>query len=103
MLELGRLRTLSGWIEQLSSHEMELFPSLLLLQGDVRRLVSNFDDALSSYNSADHIYLAQKDALGRSAALRGKAQVYLDTIRPLKASSLLEDADFASGAAGAPC
>ena len=92
MLELGRLRTLSGWIEQLSSHEMELFPSLLLLQGDVRRLVSNFDDALSSYNSADHIYLAQKDALGRSAALRGKAQVYLDTIRPLKASSLLEDA-----------
>ena len=92
LLEIGRLRTLSKWIEQLDEHQLELHPSLNLLMGDVLRLRSKFEDAINYYNKAEKIYLQNKDALGRSNALRSKAQVYLDTIRPLKGSSLLEEA-----------
>ena len=92
MLDQGRLTTLSAWFDQIPLHELENTPSLFLLHGDVLRLMSNFEEALNNYNQADRLFLLQKDAYGRSKALRGKAQVYLDTIRPLKASSLLEEA-----------
>ncbi|MEN6572604.1 MAG: BTAD domain-containing putative transcriptional regulator [Anaerolineaceae bacterium] len=92
MLDQGRLTTLAAWIDQIPLRERENYPSLFLLQGDVLRLMSNFEDALNSYNRADRLYVMRKDPHGRSKALRGKAQVYLDTIRPLKASSLLEEA-----------
>ncbi|PKN83834.1 MAG: hypothetical protein CVU45_09280, partial [Chloroflexi bacterium HGW-Chloroflexi-7] len=91
-LEIGRLRTLSKWIEQLDEHQLELHPALNLLMGDVLRLRSKFEDAINCYNKAEKIFLQNKDSLGRSDALRSKAQVYLDTIRPLKGSSLLEEA-----------
>ena len=92
LLEIGRLRTLAKWIEQLDEHQLEQHPSLNLLMGDVLRLRSKFEDAIICYNKAEKIYLRNKDSLGRSHALRSKAQVYLDTVRPLKASSLLEEA-----------
>jgi len=92
MLNQGRLNTLAAWIEQIPPHEREQYPALYLLHGDALRLMSNFEEALNQYNKADHLYLQRKDSHGRSKALRGKAQVYLDTIRPLKASSLLEEA-----------
>lgn len=92
LLEIGRLRTLAKWIEQLSEEEINEYPSLYLLLGDVQRLRSRFENAVNSYNQAEKIYIQLKDVRGRSRALRSKAQVYLDTIRPLKASSLLEEA-----------
>jgi len=92
LLSHGRLRTLATWIEQLDEAQMEQYPSLYLLHGDVLRLMSKFEEALTCYNHAYRIYLHLKDPLGRSQALRSEAQVYLDTIRPLKASSLLEEA-----------
>jgi DNA-binding SARP family transcriptional activator len=92
LLEIGRLRTLAKWIEQLDDHQLELHPTLNLLMGDVQRLRSKFEDAINCYNKAEKVFLQNNDALGRSNALRSKAQVYLDTIRPLKGSSLLEEA-----------
>jgi ATP/maltotriose-dependent transcriptional regulator MalT/DNA-binding SARP family transcriptional activator len=92
MLEMGRLRSVTKWIEQLNNEQLEVHPSLHLLMGDILRLRANFEDALASYDSAEQIFLSQNDHLGRSQALRSKAQVYLDTIRPIKASSLLEEA-----------
>ena len=92
LLETGRLRTIAKWIENLEDSLLDLHPRLWLLSGDVHRLQSNFEDAISTYNRAEKVYLLHKDLPGRSQALRSKAQVYLDTIRPLKASSLLEEA-----------
>ena len=92
LLEIGRLRTLSKWIEQLNERQLEFHPTLNLLMGDVQRLRSKFEDAINYYNKAEKTFLQNKDRLGRSNALRSKAQVYLDTIRPLKGSSLLEEA-----------
>jgi DNA-binding SARP family transcriptional activator len=92
LLEIGRLRTLNKWIEQLDTEQLEVHPSVYLLKGDVLRLRSKFEEAITAYGKAEKIYLQQKNALGRSQALRSMAQVYLDTIRPLKASSLLQEA-----------
>ncbi len=92
LLEIGRLRTISKWIEHLSDALLDRHPGIRLLQGDVQRLHSQFEDAINSYNRAEKVFLQHKDQPGRSRALRSKAQVYLDTIRPLKASSLLEEA-----------
>lgn len=92
LLEIGRLRTLAKWIEALDDRQLGIHPALSLLMGDVLRLRSKFEDAINYYNKAEKIFLRNKDSLGRSNALRSKAQVYLDTIRPLKGSSLLEEA-----------
>lgn len=92
LLGIGRLRTLSKWIEELDKADLDQHPGICILQGDVRRLRSHFEEAISSYNHAEKVYANLKDNFGRSVAIRRKAQVYLDTIRPLKASSLLENA-----------
>ncbi len=92
LLETGRLRTIARWLEQVSRAQMDEHPRLWMISGEVYRLRSNFDGALVSYNNAEKIFRQQKDKFGSSQALRSQAQVYLDTIRPLKASSLLEEA-----------
>jgi DNA-binding SARP family transcriptional activator len=92
LLELGRLRTIAKWLEQLTESQMNKHPRLWLVSGEVYRLRANFDPALAAYTRAESVYRQRKDILGRSFALRSQAQVYLDTIRPLKASSLLEEA-----------
>ncbi|MBI9050539.1 MAG: hypothetical protein JEZ00_14045 [Anaerolineaceae bacterium] len=92
LLEIGRLRTIAKWIEQLNDEQLGLHPSLNLLMGDVQRLRSKFEQAIHRYDQADRVFVQKSDNMGRSMALRSKAQVYLDTVRPLKASSLLEEA-----------
>lgn len=92
LVEIGRLRTLSKWIENLEDRLLEVHPGILILLGDVQRLRSQFEDAINSYGRAEKIFSRMKNLYGRSQALRSMAQVYLDTIRPLKASSLLEEA-----------
>ncbi|MBC8449497.1 MAG: transcriptional regulator [Chloroflexi bacterium] len=92
LVRLGRLDSLSGWIARLPEEVRVAHPGLDLLLGDVLRLRAHFDDALEHYAAAEHRYVQQRDRLGRSRALRGQAQVYLDTVRPLKAESLLEEA-----------
>jgi len=88
----GRLDSLRGWIGQLPEEVLAACPELSLLLGDIRRLRADFDGALEHYASAEHSYTGLHDRLGRSQALRGQAQVYLDTVRPLKADILLAEA-----------
>jgi LuxR family transcriptional regulator, maltose regulon positive regulatory protein len=92
LLEIGRIGTLVKWIEQLDQQNLDEYPALNLLQGDALRLSSKFEESIAWYNAAEKIYAHKKDLPGRSNALKSKAQVYLDTIRPLKASSLLLEA-----------
>jgi LuxR family maltose regulon positive regulatory protein len=88
----GRFDSLSAWIDRLPVEVQAEHPALDLLLGDVLRLHARFDEALTRYQAAEDRYAPLGDRLGRSQALRGQAQVYLDTVRPLKADSLLEDA-----------
>ena len=91
-MRLGRFDTLLERIGELPEDVRDQHPGLYLFLGDVRRLTSDFDEALEWYASAEERYNRLEDMLGRSNALRGQAQVYLDTVRPLRADSLLEEA-----------
>jgi LuxR family maltose regulon positive regulatory protein len=88
----GRFDSLSAWIDRLPPYVQAAHPALDLLLGDVLRLRARFDEALARYQAAEGQLAAAGDRLGRSQALRGQAQVYLDTVRPLKADNLLEEA-----------
>jgi LuxR family maltose regulon positive regulatory protein len=88
----GRFDSLMAWIDRLPKEVLGAQPALYLLLGDVLRLRARFDEALERYVTAERLFAAQLNRLGRTRALRGQAQVYLDTVRPLKADSLLEEA-----------
>ncbi len=92
LVTMGRLDSLTGWADRLPDTIRAARPELSLLLGDVCRLRADFDAALDHYLAAGRLYGACNDRLGKSRALRGQAQVYLDTIRPLKADALLEEA-----------
>ncbi len=92
LLRLGRLTTLSDWIDRLPVETLAAQPILLHFQGDVCRLRSRFDAALAWYEQARQQYAARGDKAGMSRALRGQALVHLDTVRPAQAESLLQEA-----------
>ncbi len=92
LVQLGRFDSLGAWIARLPKAHRDAQPGLHLLLGDILRLRADFDEALLHYAAAAELYLERRDSVGRSRALRGEAQVYLDTVRPLMAGSLLEEA-----------
>ncbi len=92
MLRSGRLDTMSEWLTALPPNVLERYPVLLYRMGELCRFASRFDEALAWYEQARQRYLQQRDIAGASRALRGQAAVYLDTVRPLKAESLLQEA-----------
>ena len=92
LVGLGRFDSLGTWIARLPEEVRSAQPGLELLMGDMLRLRARFDEALNQYRIAERLYAQERDLLGRSRALRGQAQVYLDTVRPLRADSLLEEA-----------
>ena len=92
LLNSGRLDSLSDWFARLPDEYLRNRPQLELFLGDICRLEANFDAAVLHYNVAMRLYKQRNNPLGHSRALRGQAQVYLDTIRPLEAAALLADA-----------
>ncbi|MAT40960.1 MAG: hypothetical protein CL609_01370 [Anaerolineaceae bacterium] len=92
MIFMGRLDGLLAWIQRLPEDVINQIAGILLLKGDVFRLRSNFEESLSCYAKSEEIYTKEDDLLGRSKALRGQAQIFLDTVRPIKAEALLEEA-----------
>jgi len=64
LLELGRLRTIARWLEQLTENQMNKHTCLWLVSGDVYRLRNNFESALNAYNHAEEIYRHKKTPLG---------------------------------------
>jgi ATP/maltotriose-dependent transcriptional regulator MalT/DNA-binding SARP family transcriptional activator len=92
LVRLGRFDSLVAWIACLPDEHHDARPGLHLLLGDILRLRADFDHALEHYAAAERLYAGQRERLGRSRALRGEAQVYLDTVRPLMADSLLAEA-----------
>ncbi|HEY73301.1 MAG: hypothetical protein B6I35_02260 [Anaerolineaceae bacterium 4572_32.2] len=92
MVRGGRLETLARWIGQLPPAVLEQHPALLARLGDVARLRSHFEEALGWYAQAEAHYRAKGDRMGASRALQGQALVYLDTVRPARAESLLAEA-----------
>ncbi len=88
----GRLDVLSEWVTALPLATLEDYPILMIQMGELCRFASRFDEALAWYRQAQERYLSLRDVAGASRALRGQAVVYLDTVRPIKAESLLQEA-----------
>ena len=92
VLRTGRLDTLMAWIDAIPPEVLADHPLLQAYLGDIARLRSRFADALAWYAQAEQTWRARGDVASVSRALRGQALVYLDTVRPAKAESLLEEA-----------
>jgi LuxR family transcriptional regulator, maltose regulon positive regulatory protein len=91
-LRAGRLNRLADWIDALPPHALAARPRLQALLGDIYRLRNLYDRALAWYAQAEKTWRVRDDAAGISRALRGQAAVYLDTVRPAQADSLLQEA-----------
>jgi LuxR family maltose regulon positive regulatory protein len=92
LIQEGRLDTVSDWITRLVPPVLGDYPRLMMQMGDICRFTSRFDEAIAWYEQARERYRAQRDVAGASRALRGQAAIYLDTVRPIKAESLLQEA-----------
>ncbi len=92
MIRTGRLDTLRNWIVALPHPVLEEYPLLMVWLGDTYRLASQFEEALEWYSRAESRFRATGDNAGLSRALRAQGTVYLDTVRPLRAEALLEEA-----------
>ncbi len=91
-LRRGRLDTVAAWIDAVPASIVADHPALQRLLGDLSRLRSRFDEALAWYQTAERTWRERGDRVGVGRALRGQALVYLDTVRPTQAESLLEEA-----------
>lgn len=92
LINFGRLDTLLTWIGRLPTTIVDEAADVQMILGEVKRLKSDFEGALMHFQRALDIYSTQSEKIGISRALRGQSQIYLDTIRPLKAEALLEEA-----------
>lgn len=91
-LRAGRVDTVARWLDALPASVLAQHPRLQVFWGDVCRFRSRFDDALAWYGQAERTWRARNDLAGLGRALRGQALIYLDTVRPARAASLLEEA-----------
>ena len=92
LLQSGLKQSIRYWLGKLPKEEMSQYAYGNYLLGEVERTEANFDMALESYRTAQRLYQSNKNAWGTSLALRGQAQVYLDTLRPVNAVQLLDRA-----------
>lgn len=88
----GRLDTLFGWIGRLPQQILTLYPILRVYLGHIARLHSQFDEALDHYQQAIAQLRQGDDSATLSYALYSQARIYLDTVNPAEADTLLEEA-----------
>lgn len=92
VLAQGRVETVAAWIRALPPELLAREALLCLYRADIARFGSRFETALHWYREAERIWRQAGDAGGVGRALRGQILVYLDTVRPSEAESLLDQA-----------
>ncbi|MBM3276148.1 MAG: hypothetical protein FJZ00_13425, partial [Candidatus Sericytochromatia bacterium] len=90
LVRKGMFETVSAWIRQLPDDLIDRTPDLAILLGDASCLAARYESALGWYDRA--LAVLDADPEGRSRVLAAKAQVFLDTVRPLAAMALLDEA-----------
>ena len=92
MIQEGRHESIRYWINAIPVFVRQNYPYINYLLGEVYRYTSNFNLALESYHTTERLYRSLNNDWGVSLALQGQARVYLDTIRPVNADQILQDA-----------
>lgn len=87
----GRSRVVLAWLERLPEQH-RYAPALLEVHAAASRSLSDFDQALHYYQLAEEGFRQQGDLDGQVRVLRGRAEVYLDTVQPAPAVALLKQA-----------
>ena len=91
MLGAGQPESMLAWILRLPAAVREQ-PRLLELQAAALRQMGRYEEALKAESAAERAYAASGDLDGQVRALRGLAEVYLDTVQPAHATDLLKRA-----------
>lgn len=91
MLGAGQPESMLAWILRLPAAVREQ-PRLLELQAAALRQMGRYEEALKAESAAERAYAASGDLDGQVRALRGLAEVYLDTVQPAHATGLLKRA-----------
>jgi DNA-binding SARP family transcriptional activator/tetratricopeptide (TPR) repeat protein len=92
MIKDGRYESLNYWINEIPKEKQREYPYFNYLLGEINRYQGNFEEALEYYHIAERLFREKNNKVGISSALRGQAQVFLDTIRPINADQLLQNA-----------
>ncbi len=92
LLQSGLKQSISYWLGKLPEEDMRQYAYGNYLLGEIERMEARFDMALEYYRSAQRLYQNSANSWGMSLALRGQAQVYLDTLRPVNAEQFLDRA-----------
>jgi ATP/maltotriose-dependent transcriptional regulator MalT/DNA-binding SARP family transcriptional activator len=92
MIKEGRHETVRYWIYEIPDEFKNKFPYIQLLLGEVNRFLGKFEEALEHYHLSERLFRNLGNRIGLSLALQGQAQIFLDTIRPINADQLLQDA-----------
>jgi LuxR family transcriptional regulator, maltose regulon positive regulatory protein len=92
LIQDGRQESVNYWIHEIPEANWGKYPHIIYLLGEVNRFLGNFEEALEYYHMAERQFKIDHDRTGISKALRGQGQVFLDTIRPINADQLLQDA-----------
>lgn len=79
------------WLDELPEDQRRR-PLLIEARAAAERALGRFELAQHLYRQAEESYEQRGDAEGRVRALRGLAQVYLDTVQPAPATALLKQA-----------
>jgi LuxR family transcriptional regulator, maltose regulon positive regulatory protein len=79
------------WARRVAPVAAEL-PRLQETQAAALRQLGRYDEALRTYAIAESGHAAAGDRAGQVRALRGRAEVYLDTVQPAHATDLLKRA-----------
>ena len=92
LIKDGRYESINYWINEIPEEKQREYPNFNYLLGEINRYLGKFEEALEYYHIAERLFKEKKNKSGISSALRGQAQVFLDTIRPINADQLLQDA-----------
>ncbi len=90
-IKRGRGMALLHWLDRLPE-VYQHWPALLEARAAAYRQVGRFEQALQVYSTAEAAFAAEENREGQSRTLRGRAEVYLDTVQPAPAEALLDQA-----------
>ena len=91
-IRTNRHESLQFWISHFPADIRYNYPYINYLSGEINRYKGKFNLALEDYRTSQRGFQLAGNTWGVSLALRSQAQVYLDTLRPINANQLLQQA-----------
>lgn len=88
-LQQGKAAALLAWLDRLPEAQRHQ-PEMLEAFAAASHRLGQFEQALHVYQQAEQAFQERNDQKGYIRALRGRAEIYLDTVQPVLAEKLLD-------------